>query len=566
MNKRGWLACGDPREMLEFLGGTANGRKELLFAVACCRLARELSDDPRHLDAIEAAEQLAMGEIPRAEFERRLRPIVRMREAVAESDEKLFESPVHCMTAAVRSLVSTRPASDAARFTVEGLGLLRGRKGREQFAAKWEEKARQAELLRDILGLPFRPFRFDAGWLAGDGREVVALAREIDRKRGFDEMPRLAGVLERAGCRDRDVLDHCRGQGPHVRGCWVVSALLGQPPAMLGLEPGMPEGLLTEEDWQGYPHTATLVDFLGDKGTERQWRRFMIACCRRIWHLIQDDRSRRAIEVATRHVDGSATDEELAEAAEDAKEAETAARRAAWTAEAEEKFRMTARYARFSRDKFAAQAVRGALGRNPLQNDAEPGTLDANLWRPAFEWARIAAKYSVLAIEADDLEKLEEVEDNWSINPPFFTEHGKLSSGPPPRPAAQQAAAWAEWNEIQAQGAILRDLFGDLLGPPGAVGEWLDSGPVGDGKAWWCSLPTPRRVEIRSEWRNGQGVVSRMVREIDEEGAYELLPLLADAMEREGCEDAAILEHLRGGGPHVRGCWVMEHLTGRAGA
>jgi hypothetical protein len=24
------------------------------------------------------------------------------------------------------------------------------------------------------------------------------------------------------------VLDHCRGSGPHVRGCWVVDLLLGK--------------------------------------------------------------------------------------------------------------------------------------------------------------------------------------------------------------------------------------------------------------------------------------------------------------------------------------------------
>ena len=27
---------------------------------------------------------------------------------------------------------------------------------------------------------------------------------------------------------DAAILDHCRGPGPHVRGCWVVDLILGK--------------------------------------------------------------------------------------------------------------------------------------------------------------------------------------------------------------------------------------------------------------------------------------------------------------------------------------------------
>jgi hypothetical protein len=40
--------------------------------------------------------------------------------------------------------------------------------------------------------------------------------------------------------------------------------------------------------------------------------------------------------------------------------------------------------------------------------------------------------------------------------------------------------------------------------------------------------------------------------------AGERLALLADALEEAGCSEAAVLEHLRGPGPHVRGCWVVD--------
>jgi hypothetical protein len=44
----------------------------------------------------------------------------------------------------------------------------------------------------------------------------------------FTAMPILADALEEAGCDQPDILAHCRGPGPHVRGCWVVDLVLGK--------------------------------------------------------------------------------------------------------------------------------------------------------------------------------------------------------------------------------------------------------------------------------------------------------------------------------------------------
>jgi hypothetical protein len=46
--------------------------------------------------------------------------------------------------------------------------------------------------------------------------------------RDFSPMPILADALEDAGCDSPDVLSHCRGPGPHVRGCWVADLVLGK--------------------------------------------------------------------------------------------------------------------------------------------------------------------------------------------------------------------------------------------------------------------------------------------------------------------------------------------------
>jgi hypothetical protein len=57
---------------------------------------------------------------------------------------------------------------------------------------------------------------------------VVRMAEAINEQRRFEDMPILADSLEDAGCDNADILAHCRGSGPHVRGCWVLDLLLGK--------------------------------------------------------------------------------------------------------------------------------------------------------------------------------------------------------------------------------------------------------------------------------------------------------------------------------------------------
>jgi hypothetical protein len=92
---------------------------------------------------------------------------------------------------------------------------------------KWDtaEESHSASLIRDIFGNPFRPVTLDPRW---QSETVVSLATGIYSDRAFDRMPILADALEDAGCDNPDVLNHCRGDGPHVRGCWVVDLVLGK--------------------------------------------------------------------------------------------------------------------------------------------------------------------------------------------------------------------------------------------------------------------------------------------------------------------------------------------------
>ncbi len=48
-----------------------------------------------------------------------------------------------------------------------------------------------------------------------------------------------------------------------------------------------------------------------------------------------------------------------------------------------------------------------------------------------------------------------------------------------------------------------------------------------------------------------------------EERDFEQAPALARLLQDAGCDDAEVLGHLRGGGPHARGCHVVDSLLGR---
>jgi hypothetical protein len=85
------------------------------------------------------------------------------------------------------------------------------------------ELAAQCAIVRDVFGNPFRKPTFDRRWRTGT---AVALARRTDQSRDASALPILADALQDAGCARADILDHCRGPGPHVLGCWVVDLVL----------------------------------------------------------------------------------------------------------------------------------------------------------------------------------------------------------------------------------------------------------------------------------------------------------------------------------------------------
>lgn len=82
---------------------------------------------------------------------------------------------------------------------------------------------------RCVFGHPIRPFTIDPAWLAWNDGAARKIAHAIHHEGAFDLYPILGDALEDAGCDSADVLGHCRGEGSHVRGCWVIDLLLQEP-------------------------------------------------------------------------------------------------------------------------------------------------------------------------------------------------------------------------------------------------------------------------------------------------------------------------------------------------
>jgi hypothetical protein len=85
--------------------------------------------------------------------------------------------------------------------------------------------------------------------------------------------------------------------------------------------------------------------------------------------------------------------------------------------------------------------------------------------------------------------------------------------------------AKAEW---AAQACFVRDIFGNPF----------------------------RKVKVKRVWLTGNVVA--LAQTIYDDRFFDRLPILADALEDAGCDNADFLNHCRQPGEHVRGCWVVD--------
>jgi hypothetical protein len=223
--------------------GIYRERKFRLYCCGACRLVWDQLSDPETRRAIEVAERFVEGEASVVELRR-------AGNAVGALGYQLLD----------RLRWSNPPVSDEIRrvnqfrmdwaYAARGAVLepnsyfehregIRGKNGievtnlhyaltmvrRAVVGDEEEDSPEMPDLWREVFGNVFGSMTARPEWRTSD---VLTLARGIYEDRAFDRMPILADALQDAGCDNTDVLDHCRGPGPHVRGCWVVDLILGK--------------------------------------------------------------------------------------------------------------------------------------------------------------------------------------------------------------------------------------------------------------------------------------------------------------------------------------------------
>jgi hypothetical protein len=78
-----------------------------------------------------------------------------------------------------------------------------------------------------------------------------------------------------------------------------------------------------------------------------------------------------------------------------------------------------------------------------------------------------------------------------------------------------------------------------------------------------CIFANPFREPVAPHSLPITLTVSALAGSIYSDGAFERLPILADALEEAGSTDTDVLSHCRGPGPHVLGCSVVDLILGR---
>lgn len=180
-----WLAAADPAPMTEFIRAKASERKLYLLAAECFYFFDESGNHWAHAAAIEQAADST-------------RPRLAMLKAIERFPGL--------------QAFSQGPFTVARELCIREINAYSA-----VFDFGWA--------MQELFGNPFRSVAFDPAWRTST---VLALTEGIYADHAFDHLPILADALQDVGCDSDDILTHCRGEGPHVRGCWVVDLVLGK--------------------------------------------------------------------------------------------------------------------------------------------------------------------------------------------------------------------------------------------------------------------------------------------------------------------------------------------------
>src|SRR5581483_8581423 len=216
-----WLTTESPWELMCFLDGwcpesrivvrdRASRRKYRLWACASARQELHRLQDERFRHAIEVAERFADQQAKQSELDAAHRAV---REAHAE------------MATSEYSRAAAKAAQTARRCLAQSIDTLWD---------DWQENASEADIVRDLIGIPFRRVVLAPFWLTS---AVKAMAQGAYDERSLPSgrldnwrLAVVADALDDAGCDDVDLLAHLRSHGAHYRGCWALDVILNKEP------------------------------------------------------------------------------------------------------------------------------------------------------------------------------------------------------------------------------------------------------------------------------------------------------------------------------------------------
>jgi hypothetical protein len=219
MTEEEWRSCTKPLLVLHHLRDTLATRKFRLFADACCQRTQRFIVDER----IEQARQLLGRSTDEVVPEEQLSAAEHQIRALASENVIGVQAVLFALFVANDKVHTQYYTLGVAAVSIND--AVSCRKGLKAKHVRKIEERWQVPILRDIFGNPFRPAGFSSEWRSDT---AVTLARQMYESREFGAMPILADALQDVGCDNEHILSHCRGDAPHVRGCWVVDLVLGK--------------------------------------------------------------------------------------------------------------------------------------------------------------------------------------------------------------------------------------------------------------------------------------------------------------------------------------------------
>ncbi len=229
MTEHYWLFCGEPTPLLEFMKEKTSERKLRLFIVACCHRIPLQNLEEVSLKAIEVAERFADGTATEKELATAKNALITAYGCDPWSlqiiDPEYTPNDWAAAAASCAVFPSACPGGTADTASHRAAGA--------SHDTTWKaELLWQAGIVRDLFGNPFRPITISASWFTPS---VLSLAKAAYDNHNLpsgtlhnERFAILADALEDAGCDNTSILNHCRQEDVHVRGCWLLDLLLGK--------------------------------------------------------------------------------------------------------------------------------------------------------------------------------------------------------------------------------------------------------------------------------------------------------------------------------------------------